>query len=328
MEDENMQKGCPKCGRMIDANLKQCPFCHYDFKEINGFFRRIDAEKFLEEDKYAGFVKRIVAGLIDIYIPLIITYLITLLLGLFTNITIMTLYVSIPIFIVLYLFLNATLERSSWHGSIGKRLVRIEVVDEYENPVTFGKAFVGNIAKILNVISFGVGILMCATPPKKQTLGDKVAKTYVLNKINFKQEKNLGFADIGRRFAAFVIDLLIIGVIIFLIFYLGDLAVKNLSFLPEFIVKSEKTIEIILSSVVGLFYFPMYESTKGKSYGKRKMQIKIVTEKEESLHFPLAFVREFLLIFDILTLGFLLPLSNRKRQTLKDMITKTVVIYD
>lgn len=323
-----MQKGCPKCGRMIDANLKSCPYCHYDFKEINGFFRRIDAEKFLEEDKYAGFIRRIVAGMVDIDISILITYLLVLFIGLFTNITIMTLYVSIPIFIVIYIFLNATLERSNWHGSIGKYLVRIEVVDEYENPITFGKALVRNLAKILNILSFGIGILMCATPPTKQTLADKVVKTYALNRINFKQEKNLGFADVGRRFTAFMIDAIIITALIFAVYYLGDLAVKNLSFLPKFIVESEKMIELILSSVIALFYFPMYESTKGQSFGKRQMQIKVITEKEESLHFPLAFVREFLLILDIATLGFLLPLSNRKKQTLKDMITKTVVIYD
>lgn len=323
-----MQKGCPKCGRMIDAELKSCPFCHYDFKEINGFFRRIDTEKFLEEDKYSGFIKRLVAGLFDVDTALIITIIITYLLSLFTNITFLTLYVSIPLFLIIYILLNALPERTNWHGSLGKHIVNIEVVDEYENPLTFSKALLRNIIKIINILTLGVGFLMCATPPKKQTLADKISKTYSLNKINFKQEKNLGFADNGRRIAAFIIDCIIISIIIFIIYFLGDLAVKNLKFLPKIIVDSEKMIELILSSVIGLFYFPMYESTKGKSYGKKKMQLRVVTEDEKSLHFPLAFIREIFILIDIVTLGFLLPLSSKKRQTVKDKLTKTVVIYD
>ena len=68
-----MQKGCPKCGRMIDENSKTCPYCNYNFGEIDSFFRRVDDEKYLENEKFAGFTKRLVAGLFDMFVVLIFT---------------------------------------------------------------------------------------------------------------------------------------------------------------------------------------------------------------------------------------------------------------
>ena len=71
-----MQKGCPKCGRMINGNLKVCPYCNYNFKEIDGFFKRISDEKFVQDEKYAGLIKRLVAGLFDIFVTFVFTYFI------------------------------------------------------------------------------------------------------------------------------------------------------------------------------------------------------------------------------------------------------------
>ena len=71
-----MQKGCPKCGRMINENTKKCPYCNYNFSEIDGFFRKVADENYLENEKYAGFTKRLVAGLFDMFIVLIFTYFI------------------------------------------------------------------------------------------------------------------------------------------------------------------------------------------------------------------------------------------------------------
>ena len=71
-----MQKGCPKCGRMIDSSATNCPYCNYNFQEINSFFNKDRMRTFLEDEKYAGLIKRIVAGLIDIYLIALITYLI------------------------------------------------------------------------------------------------------------------------------------------------------------------------------------------------------------------------------------------------------------
>ena len=48
--------------------------------------------------------------------------------------------------------------------------------------------------------------------------------------------------------------------------------------------------------------------------------------EEEKISFPIAMLRYILITLDIITLGFLLPLSNNKKQTLKDIITKTIII--
>ena len=45
-----MQKGCPKCGRMVSSNVRKCPYCNYNFDEIDGFFKRIYDEKYNEDE--------------------------------------------------------------------------------------------------------------------------------------------------------------------------------------------------------------------------------------------------------------------------------------
>ena len=44
-----MQKGCPKCGRMIDANVTNCPYCNYSFKDIDNFFKKVSDDNYIEK---------------------------------------------------------------------------------------------------------------------------------------------------------------------------------------------------------------------------------------------------------------------------------------
>ena len=147
-----MQKGCPKCGRMIDSQYEICPNCKYDFKEIDSFFKNVEEKKYSEEQKYGGFIKRLIAGLIDIDIMAIIWYIISFYLK--GNILLSSVVITI-----IYVLSNAILERSSWRGSLGKKILELEVTDEYENPITFPKAIVRNTCKIANVLTLGIGFL-------------------------------------------------------------------------------------------------------------------------------------------------------------------------
>mgnify|MGYP003293681370 CR=1 FL=1 len=44
MNSDNVQ-GCPKCGRIISRGLAACPYCKYNFKTINEYYQKIEAEK-------------------------------------------------------------------------------------------------------------------------------------------------------------------------------------------------------------------------------------------------------------------------------------------
>lgn len=320
-----MQKGCPKCGRMIDANVTNCPYCNYSFKDIDNFFKKVSDDNYIENEKYAGFIKRLVAGLFDIFLIGTITYLILILINNYLiKISASNFYIALIIFIPLYILYNSICERTAWQGSIGKLILDIEVVDEYENPVTFPIALKRNLAKIVNVLTIGIGFIFSAVPPQKQALNDKLAHTYVINKLIMTEETTLNFASPIKRFVAFVIDIFIISLICY-----GLLATNNLIRAFNF---SQITINVlsdaryILCLVVIFFYFPFSESRTGSTMGKGTMHIKVVKLNGEIQRFIGSLIRELMLVLDYVTLGFLSSFVTPKKQTIKDILTRTVVI--
>ena len=320
-----MQKGCPKCGRMIDKNVATCPYCNYNFKEIDSFFKRVSDEKFLENGKYAGFTKRLVAGLFDCFVILIFTYFILIVINKYlTPITLDNIYIGLFIYIPLYIIYNSILERTPWRGSLGKYILSIEVTDEYENPVTFPKALIRNITKIFNVITLGLGFLLSAIPPKKQALNDKISHTFVINKLTMKKEEGLLYANPLNRLLAFIIDALIIALICYGLLAITDVITSQ--DLPKQTVDMLNSAKYIICLVIILFYFPFSESRSGATIGKSLMHLKLTKQDGEIAGFIIVFARELILFLDIITLGFLLPFATTKRQTFKDILTRTVVI--
>ena len=321
-----MQKGCPKCGRLIDASYQKCPYCNYDFSNMNNYFKQVET-KIIEENKYAGFIKRLIAGIIDLDITTIITSLIMLPIQTITNLKlIQSLFIIIPLAIIIYILYNAALERTRWQGTIGKKIVGIEVTDEYENTETFLSALIRNIVKFLNIFTLGLGFLMCGLNQTKQTLGDKITRNYVLSTINFTEEKTFEFGNPLKRLIAYVIDITILLTIIGLLIIVLKNVKENIADIPELISNLLEWIVIILSLVISFFYFPLYESTRGRTPGKKLMRLKLTDIEGSNISFQRAFIRQFIAIIDLETLGFLLVFTNKKKQTLKDKIMKTIVI--
>ena len=320
-----MQKGCPNCGRMVDSNVTSCPYCNYNFNDINKFFQKVSDENYLENEKYAGFIKRLVAGLFDIFFTAIFTYLILIVIDKFLiPITAQNLYIPIIIFILIYILYNSICERTAWCGSIGKLILNIQVVDEYENPITFPVALKRNIAKLLNVLTLGIGFILSAVPPKKQALNDKIANTYVINKLIMTEETTLIYASPVKRFVAFAIDTLIIGLICYGLLATGGLINSfNLATLTTDILSNAR---YILCLVVIFFYFPFSECRTGATFGKGAMHIKIIKYNGEIQGFIRSFIRQFLLVIDIFALGGLAACVTPKKQTIKDILTRTIVV--
>lgn len=320
-----MQKGCPKCGRMIDKDSKNCPYCNYNFGEIDSFFKRVADENYLENEKFAGFTKRLVAGLFDIFVVLIFTYFILVAINAYViPITLDNLYYGIFIYIPLYLLYHSICERTPWRGSLGKLILNIEVTDEYENPITFPRALLRNITKIFNIITVGVGFLLSAVPPQKQALNDKISHTLVVNKLSMKEEENFFYANPLKRLVAFVIDIFVISLICYGVLALIDIA--NTQNMTEQIAETINYAKYILCLVIIFFYFPFSESRKGTTIGKNLMRIKLVKSTGEIAGFITCFARELIIILDIISLGFLLPFVTKKKQTVKDILTRTIVI--
>lgn len=73
-------------------------------------------------------------------------------------------------------------ESSAWKATPGKRICRLYVTDLEGSRISFVRAFVRNTAKVLSLLTFGLGFLMIFITLRNQCLHDKIAKTVVLRK--------------------------------------------------------------------------------------------------------------------------------------------------
>lgn len=79
-------------------------------------------------------------------------------------------------------FLYFALQHSSKHqATLGKRAMKIYVTDEHGDRLTFGKAFLRMIGRIINGFTMGIGYLIILFTDKKQGVHDMIAKTLVLD---------------------------------------------------------------------------------------------------------------------------------------------------
>lgn len=84
---------------------------------------------------------------------------------------------SVP---VLKFFLNSIMEGGVRQASPGKLLIGVRVTDAAGAPIGVGRAFLRNFAKILGVLTLGIGFFSGFFDKKQQCLHDKIAGTMVI----------------------------------------------------------------------------------------------------------------------------------------------------
>ena len=75
---------------------------------------------------------------------------------------------------------EALLTSSSWQGTIGKRVLHLNVVDEAGNRISFGRSTGRFFAKILSSMFFCIGFIMIGFTERKTGLHDMLAGTKVM----------------------------------------------------------------------------------------------------------------------------------------------------
>jgi Predicted membrane protein/domain len=88
----------------------------------------------------------------------------------------------LPLSFVLIILYFALMESSTAQGSLGKMAVDMKVVDMDGNRISFGKAIVRQIGKIVSLLIIGLGFVMCGFTEKRQGLHDMFAGTLVVMK--------------------------------------------------------------------------------------------------------------------------------------------------
>lgn len=80
---------------------------------------------------------------------------------------------------LLWIIYCTFMEFSASQGTLGKRAVRIKVIDHEGNRLTFQKSLLRNLTKILSYLLF-LGFIWILFDKKKQGWHDKINKTFVV----------------------------------------------------------------------------------------------------------------------------------------------------
>jgi len=143
---------------------------------------------------YAGFWKRFLAYIIDLFIIILVSFAIGLAFGLlllaagvepsdeysgFFDIADIALFLFNTTLIWIY---YAEMESSSTQATLGKMAVGIKVTDLHGNRIGFGKATGRHFGKIISSLILLIGYAMIAITEKKQGLHDMMAGCLVVNR--------------------------------------------------------------------------------------------------------------------------------------------------
>jgi uncharacterized RDD family membrane protein YckC len=85
-------------------------------------------------------------------------------------------FISHVVIIIYY----ALMESSHYQATFGKIALGIKVVNHNGQRLTFQKALLRNVSKIISSILFGIGFIMIVFDSRKQGLHDKIADTFTV----------------------------------------------------------------------------------------------------------------------------------------------------
>ncbi|MGH6693116.1 MAG: RDD family protein, partial [Gammaproteobacteria bacterium] len=129
------------------------------------------------ELEYAGFWSRVAALIVDNAIVTILSLALLIAAGSLGAGALVIANLATLVIAILYWPL---LESSERQATIGKQLLGIQVVDANGARLSFVRALLRNLAKILSSLPFGLGFLLAAFTPRKQALHDMITKCLVV----------------------------------------------------------------------------------------------------------------------------------------------------
>ncbi len=176
---------CPKCGAHNEDADAMCKSCGQPIKkgrELAGFWRRYGANLL---DVLVIYILCVMIFVVFMIIDLLIVALTQSgrssdVFGSVVGMAVMCFGYAVCGLVALLYF--AWFESSRFQGTPGKLAVGMIVVDLEGNRISFGKAIIRTLSKILSALIMYVGFIMIGFTEKRQGLHDMIAGTTVVMK--------------------------------------------------------------------------------------------------------------------------------------------------
>jgi uncharacterized RDD family membrane protein YckC len=189
MQTSVVPEHCASCGSPALPDGDFCLFCGDVLTESGRHIAlRLQGSTIIvpitESRVFAGFWRRVWAGMIDVSLEIVVALLIALFIDAIFKLMGRAFgiqqdsaaYVTGFTFIVLLTvggWLYAALSESSrYRATIGKRIMHLQVVSVGGEKLNFGQASVRHVMKFLSLFTLGIGFLMAGWTKRRQALHD------------------------------------------------------------------------------------------------------------------------------------------------------------
>ncbi len=133
-------------------------------------------------------------------------------------------------------------------------------------------------------------------------------------------------AGFVSRLLGFVVDLLVLGVIGFLIAFF--VAVAKWAFTSQGFQFDRPSGIVVLvgQAILAILYFTYFWATTGRTFGEQMLGLRVVREDGSHVRGGRAFARSVLTV--VFAIGVLWVLVSKRNAAIQDLICRTAVVYD
>lgn len=186
-----MNNFCTSCGSELEKDTNFCSNCGVNIVHIvqsektassstktNAPISASKEKSISGTEKYASFIQRLSAYIID-YIAVLLFFIIVFVIlnAIGFRISEDEANMLVPIFLLLY---YSFMESSTKQATFGKQLLRIKVVDMSYQKISFLRAVGRHFGKIISMLILFIGIIIIFFTRRKQGLHDLMVSTLVV----------------------------------------------------------------------------------------------------------------------------------------------------
>ncbi|MBS0185582.1 MAG: RDD family protein [Proteobacteria bacterium] len=298
--------------------------------------------------EYAGFWRRLGAGIIDVIsiniVSMVFGFIYGFLKAFFYRsdpenfVTLDNIILTIVPVLFTWIY-YACFHSSQYQATPGMMVFALRITNYDSEKISFWRASLRLVSTFFSWILVGIGFLMMAFTPRKQALHDYIARTLVEKiSVSYRNNKNKVYAGFWKRFGAGLIDGVLLGSAngFLVLFTLGFIGINQ----DTLTLENQETMLLLIGYFVLLtglsflfvwIYYAWFQSSHLQATpGMRAFSMHITDYDGKRISFWRASGRFFSTILSgiIFYIGYLMIAFTPRKQALHDYIARTLVVQN